>query len=136
MNTVGVFVSFFSAALTLYLAKNYFFPSSVYGTAPAVAYQTSLFLPTGIFFGWLASLLTPPLKSETVNRFFVKIHTPIGKEEKLDLPLDEAIPTRERLIDAGGLFIVKPSLESCLGFMVAWGIVLLLIFGTQFLLRL
>ncbi len=136
MNTTGVFVSFVVSVLTLFVVKNYMFPVQVYGTAPAIAYQTAVFLPIGILAAWLASILSTPMDSQKVDRFFVKIHTPIGQEQKLDRPLDEAVPQNQRLIDWGGLFIVKPSTESWVGFLVAWGIVFILIWGTQLLLRL
>ncbi len=136
MNTAGVFTSFFVSIVTLYLAKYHFFPTSIYGTAPGIAYQTVVFLPAGIFAGWLASILTRTVDTVAVDRFFVKIHTPIGQEEKLDMPLDEAIPKSERLLDFGGLLILKPNRESWIGFVVAWIIVFALIFGTQQLLRL
>ncbi|MFH1739809.1 MAG: sodium:solute symporter family protein [bacterium] len=136
MNTTGVFASFFASVITLYFAKNHLFPTSVYPTAQAIAYQTALFLPVGIFCGWLASILTRPTDSTVVDRFFVKIHTPVGQEERLNLPLDEAIPRGDRLLNFGGLLILKPSRQSWVGFLVAWGIVLVLIWGTQWLLRL
>ncbi len=132
MNTVGVFVSFFTAALTLYVAKYYLFPSSVYGIAPAIAYQTACFLPVGIVSGCLASVFTQPINQTITDRFFVRIHTPIGAEEKLELPLDEAIPTRERLFDSFGLFLVKPDRQSWVGFLVAAAIVFVLIYGAQY----
>ena len=136
MNTWGVFVSFFAAAVTLYFAKYHIFPASEFGKAPAIAYQTALFLPAGLLAGIVASALTRPGNAEAINRFFVKIHTPIGQEERLSLPLAEAIPSKERLLDVWGLFIVKPNPESWVGFIVAWAFVLVLVFGTQFLLRL
>ncbi len=136
MNTTGVFVSFFTAAITLYFAKFHWFPTSEYGTAPGIAYQTACFLPVGIFCGWLASVLTSPLPTEFVDRFFVKIHTPIGKEDRLHWSLDEAIPPKDRWLDIGGLFIVKPDRQSVIGFLVACAIVFVLIFGTYLLLLL
>lgn len=81
-------------------------------------------LLTGIFSGVLGSLLTRPPKSDMIEKFFKKIYTPIGKEEKLDLPFDEAVPTEKRLLTAGGLFLVKPSRQSWVGFVVTLGICL------------
>ena len=59
-----------------------------------------------------------------IEKFFKKIYTPIGKEERLDLPLDEAVPKEKRLLTAGGLFLVKPSRQSWVGFVVTLGICL------------
>ena len=136
MNTYGVFVGFIVSVTVLYFAKHDLFPVSAYGTARGVALQTAVFLPAGIFSAWLASLLTPPVDREKVERFFVKIHTPIGQEEHLDRPLDVAIPRERRLLDWGGLLILKPNRQSWVGFLIAWVLVFVLIWGTQWLLSL
>lgn len=136
MNTTGVFASFVVSTVVLYIAKFYLFTSAEYGTTPAIAYQTACFIPAGMLAGIVASLLTPALASEKVERFFVKIHTPIGLEHKLNLPIDQAIPSSERLIDCCGIFIVTPSAVSWIGFLAASLIVFILIFGTYLLLQL
>jgi SSS family transporter len=136
MNTAGVFASFICATGTLAIAKFWIFPVAVYGVTPAIAYQTLLFIPAGLVSGWLISLLTPPTDSSIVDRFFVKIHTPIGQEEKLSLSLEQAIPPQDRWFDWGGLFIVKPNQESWIGFLVACLFVFILIAATQVLLSL
>jgi hypothetical protein len=59
-----------------------------------------------------------------IEKFFKKIYTPIGKEERLDLPIDEAIPQHKRWLTAGGLFIIKPSRQSWVGFIITLGICL------------
>jgi Na+/proline symporter len=81
-------------------------------------------LLAGIFGGVLGSLLTKPPKPETVETFFKKIYVPIGQEQKLDLPLDEAVPQSARWLTAGGLFIIKPSRQSWVGFVITLGICL------------
>jgi len=43
------------------------------------------------------------------------------------LPLDEAVPPSGRLITAGGLFLVKPSRQSWLGFLITLAICLALL---------
>ena len=52
----------------------------------------------------------------------VPMQIPIGAEDKLELPLDEAVPVSQRWITAGGLFIVKPSRQSWVGFVITLGI--------------
>ena len=81
-------------------------------------------LLAGIFSGVLGSLLTKPPKPDMIEKFFKKIYTPIGKEERLDLPLDEAVPEQKRLLTIGGLFLVKPSRQSWIGFVITLGICL------------
>ena len=81
-------------------------------------------LLVGVLAGVIGSLLTKPPKPETIEKFFKKIYVPIGQEQKLDLPLDEAVPQSARLVTTGGLFIVKPSRQSRVGFVVTLGICL------------
>ena len=93
-------------------------------------------LLTGIFSGVVGSLLTKPPKRETIEKFFGKIYVPIGQEDKLDLPLDEAVPQSKRWLTAGGLFIVKPSRQSWVGFLVTLGICLACVLVMLVILRL
>jgi len=72
----------------------------------------------GLLGGIIGSLLTRPPDAERIEKFFRKIHTPIGQEYKLSLPLDEVVPPENRWLTAGGLFIVKPSPQSWVGFLV------------------
>ncbi len=78
----------------------------------------------GVAAGMVGSFLTKPPKPETIEAFFKKIYVPIGQEARLDLPLDEAVPQSRRWLTAGGLFIVKPSRQSWIGFAVTLGICL------------
>jgi len=76
----------------------------------------------GIISGVIGSLVTSPSKPEVIEKFFKKIYVPIKQEAKLDLPLDEAVPQSSRWLTAGGLFIVKPSRQSWVGFVITLGI--------------
>jgi len=78
----------------------------------------------GVLGGVAGSLLTKPPKAATIEKFFKKIYVPIGEEKKLELSLDEAVPESKRWLTAGGLFIVKPSRQSWVGFLVVLGICL------------
>ncbi|MEA3367064.1 MAG: hypothetical protein U9R68_03000, partial [Planctomycetota bacterium] len=90
-------------------------------------------LAAGAVGGIVGSLLARAPRPERIDPFFRKIYTPIGQEERLDLPLDEAVPPHKRLITAGGLFIVRPTRQSWLGFLVTLAICLALL-GTMWLL--
>jgi Na+/proline symporter len=79
----------------------------------------------GVAAGVVASLLTKPPKAETLDKFFKKIYVPIGDEKALDVPFDEAVPPSKRWFTRGGLFIVKPSRQSWVGFVVTLGICVL-----------
>jgi len=78
----------------------------------------------GVLAGVIGSLLTKPPNRETIEKFFTKIYVPIGQEDKLALPLDEAVPRQKRLLTGSGLFIVKPSRQSWVGFVITLGICL------------
>jgi len=78
----------------------------------------------GVISGVIGSLVTAPPKPEVIETFFKKIYVPIGQEDKLDLPFDEAVPPSKRLFTFGGLFTVKPSRQSWLGFVITLGICL------------
>jgi len=114
MNQTGVFCGTIAAMAVLITCR------AVPGVPKAVMFGA--FMAAGFTFGVIGSLLTKPPDRERVEQFFVKIHVPIGQESKLALTLDEAVPSNRRLLTVGGLFIVKPSLQSCLGFVVVLGI--------------
>jgi hypothetical protein len=81
-------------------------------------------LLAGVISGVIGSLVTKPPNRETIEKFFTKIYIPIGQEDKLALPIDEAIPKHKRLFTGGGLFLVKPSRQSWIGLVVTLGICL------------
>jgi len=114
MNQAGVFCATIAAMSVLIVCR------TIPGVPKAVMFGA--FLAAGFVFGIVGSLLTAPPDGERVEKFFRKIHTPIGQEDKLDLPLGEAVPADRRLLTAGGLFIVKPSRQSWVGFVVTLAI--------------
>jgi len=110
MNTTGMFCSTISA-VTTFMMTRYVLDCSRDITigVPIVA---------GVAGGIIGSLLTRAPKPETIEKFFKKIYVPIGQEDKLDLPLDEAVPQSKRLLSVAGLFIMKPSRQSWVGFVI------------------
>jgi Na+/proline symporter len=78
----------------------------------------------GVLAGVIGSLMTKPPSRKTIEKFFTKIYVPISQEHKLELPLEEAVPQSSRFCTAGGLFIVKPSRQSWIGFVVTLAICL------------
>jgi Na+/proline symporter len=86
--------------------------------------MTTIAVPllVGVISGVIGSLVTRAPSKETIERFFKKIYVPIGQEDRLELPFDEAVPESQRLTTAGGLFLVKPSRQSWVGFLVTLGI--------------
>ncbi len=116
MNTTGMFCSTILASAT-FLISRYVLDCSRDVTigAPIVV---------GVLAGVIGSLVTKPPKRETIEKFFTKIYVPIGQEERLELPLEEAVPQSSRWCTTGGLFLVKPSRQSLVGFVVTLGICL------------
>jgi Na+/proline symporter len=76
-------------------------------------------LAVGFLGGVIGSLLTKPPSREAIEGFFKKIYVPVGQDHLLDRPLDEVVPPSRRLLTLGGLFIVKPSTQSWVGFLLA-----------------
>lgn len=110
MNTAGMLTATF-VAVTSFVLTRYVFDL---GREFTVGVPMLL----GIIGGVVASLVTRPPDPAVIEKFFKKIHVPIGEEEKLDWSLDEAVPESTRLITAGGLFIMRPSRQSWVGFLL------------------
>lgn len=127
MNLVGMFCCTISAVVVFVLTRY------VSGLPRYVTIAVPI--ATGIIAGVIGSLVTRPPRRETLERFLTKIYVPIGQEAKLDLPLDEAIPASQRWITAGGLFIVKPTRQTWVGFLVTLGICVLCVVVMQALLK-
>jgi Na+/proline symporter len=116
MNTTGMFCSTILASGTFLFTRYYLDASrDITIGVPIVV---------GVLSGVIGSLITKPPNRETIEKFFTKIYIPIGQEDKLTLPLDEAIPQQKRLLSSGELFLVKPSRQSWVGFVVTLGICL------------
>ncbi len=114
MNQTGVFCGTIAAMAALIISR------AVPGTPKVVTYGA--FLAAGFICGIAGSLLSAPPDPKRIESFFRKIYVPIGQEDKLALPLDQVVPQDKRLVTAGGLFIVKPSRQSWVGFLVTLGI--------------
>ncbi len=114
MNTAGMFASTLSAVAAFILTRY------VWDLRREVTIGVPI--AVGVLAGVVASLLTRPPNRETTQKFFTKIYVPVGQEQKLGLPLDEAVPPNRRWLTWGGLFLVKPSRQSWLGFLAILGI--------------
>jgi len=114
MNQTGVFCATIAAMGVLIASR------VIPGVPRAVTYGA--FMAAGVVFGVIGSLLSKPPEPKRIEEFFKKIYVPIGQEDKLALPLDQVVPTEKRLLTAGGLFIVKPSRQSWIGFLITLGI--------------
>jgi Na+/proline symporter len=116
MNTAGM-ITCVAVAIPVFIVTRYYYD------LPR-QFTTGLPMAGGVVGGIIGSLLTRPPNPEMVEKFYKKIYVPIGQEHKLDLTLDQIVPSNQRWLTAGGLFIVKPSRQSWIGFLVALGICL------------
>jgi Na+/proline symporter len=76
-------------------------------------------LAAGLLGGIVGSLAGASPDEAVLEKFFTKIYVPVGQEHKLTLGLDQAVPQSNRMLTAGGLFIVRPCRQSTVGFVVA-----------------
>jgi len=114
MNSTGMFCSTIAAVLTFVVTR--------YKLDCSREITIAIPILTGVMGAVAGSLLTKPPSTEVIENFFKKIYVPIGQEDKLKLSLDEAVPASQRWVTAGGLFIVKPSRQSWIGFVITLGI--------------
>jgi Na+/proline symporter len=127
MNSTGMFCSTILASTT-FLISRYVLDCGRDITigAPIVV---------GVLAGVIGSLITRPPSRETIEKFFTKIYVPIGQEDKLELPLEEAVPASKRWLTGRGLFIVKPSRQSWIGFVITLAICLACVLVMLLILR-
>ena len=116
MNSAGVFCGTIAAVVAFVLTRYVMnCPREVVTGVPTLM---------AVLGGVAGSLLTRPTAPEKIEQFFRRIYTPIGQEDKLDLPLDQIVPPERRWLTWGGLFLVKPSRQSWIGLVVTLGICL------------
>jgi Na+/proline symporter len=113
MNSTGMFACTLAAVAAFIVCR--------YALNLPRNFTVGLPLLAGVMGGVIGSLLTPPPDKARTDAFFRKIHTPIGEEHKLALPLDEAVPKAQRLLDTGGFFVVKPTTQDWGGFVIFLG---------------
>ncbi|TVS20940.1 MAG: hypothetical protein EA424_01435 [Planctomycetaceae bacterium] len=147
MNQTGMYVATVVAA-GVYVYTRYDMPGAI-AVAEGLSLESLGYLLTqhgqavkigapiaaGILGGIAGSLVTRPPDPEVIDRFFTKIYTPIGQEERLNLTLDQAVPPSQRWITWGGLWIVKPSRQSWVGFLVFFGLCVACVVTMLLLLR-
>ncbi len=117
MNSTGVFCSTIVAGAAFIISRYLLqCPRSVTIGIP---------LALGLLGAVVGSLLSKAPASKRIEDFFKRIYTPIGEEYKLDWPLDKVVSPSARLLTWGGLFLVKPSGQSKVGFLIALALCIL-----------
>jgi Na+/proline symporter len=97
----------------------------------SVPWQIIIYLSAGFIVMIVVSLFTKRVSSETLDRFYACLRTPIGPDEPettpFTLPAGVEPAPRNVLIDHPDFEILKPTLIGIGGFLVAWAGVGLLI---------
>jgi len=114
MNTCGVIGSALLAIIAFVVTR--------YGLNCSRQIVSGVPLLAGLIGGIGASLLTRAPDAKQVDHFFKKLYVPIGQEDKLARSLLEVVPRDRRLLTGAGLFLVKPSRQSWVGFVIPLGI--------------
>jgi len=126
MNRYGALGSFVVAVVVAY---------GTHRLGLSLPYQMLGYLALGSAAGILISLCTRSEDENRLDELFKTIHTPIAQEDQLHKPYAEAVPQARKLIRSRHWEILKPAKVTWLGFVVAWGVVILLIAGTVLLVR-
>jgi Na+/proline symporter len=147
MTVAGAWVSTLAASAAWWLSIQGFFIEWV-GELPLAAelrflfvrdgvaevylpWQMVFYLTTGLVFGVLASLVTPSVAHERLERFYDLVRTPVIPGEKVDqpctMPAGATTQPRRKLLPIASLEIYVPRLQMLLGFLAGWVAVALLI---------
>ncbi len=100
------------------------------------AWQMFSYLSAGVLSGILISLITPRTPKEKLDAFFSLIHTPITPGEVVEAPCTlpkNPAPLGERLFNLEDVEVAKPTWVGFGGFVIAWGLVGLIIWLTYWL---
>jgi len=127
MNTTGMFCSTIMASATFLISR--------YVLACGRDITIGVPIVVGVLAGVIGSLVTKPPERRMIDKFFTKIYIPIGQEERLELPIEEALPQSSRWLTSGGLFIVKPSRQSWVGFLLTLAICLACVLAMLLILK-
>jgi Na+/proline symporter len=152
-NRYGAFASFFGALSAMLLAQGVFRWTGDAGLPRTITF----FLSTGLLSGVLVSYLTPAEPVECLNRFFLRIKTPIGQESALEPALVGAAASghlsfknqspasmrstgdgpgpRPNLLPFKQWEIPVPSRAAWMGSLICGAVVLLMIAGVNLLAR-
>ncbi|MCX5636246.1 MAG: sodium:solute symporter family protein [Planctomycetota bacterium] len=96
-------------------------------------WQMVFYLTAGLAVGIAVSLFTKPVAREKLDNFYALVRTPVTPGEKVPAPCTlpaGAVVGRKRSIFPGtSLEILVPSRISAIGFLLAWGCVVLIIYS-------
>lgn len=100
------------------------------------AWQNFCYLFAGVFSGVVASLLTKPPSKEKLDDFYALLHTPIKPDEIIEKPCtlpEDPMPQTKKLFKFPDIELPKPTFIGLGGFILAWILVALIIWLTNYL---
>jgi len=148
-NPLAVWVSTLAAAGTWFLLA--FFPAAAWELCPKFAeemfhrvngdivmwdsWQMLLHIAVGVVAGVVTSLMSQQQTDAQLDEFFNLLRAPVSEEEVDGAPciIPYNQPVRERVIRLGNFQFVRPSMLGIGGFLVTWGLVFVIVYGTKWL---
>lgn len=100
------------------------------------AWQMASFMSVGVITGFLISFITPRVKKEKLDHFYRLIHTPVRDGEHIEAPCmlpEDPLPPMPKWFSHPDIELPKPTLLGLGGFAVAWILVGLIVWMTQWL---
>jgi Na+/proline symporter len=100
------------------------------------AFQMFSYISAGVVVGLVVSLITPRQSKEQLDRFYSLIHTPVKPGEEVpgpcQLPADP-LPQNPKMFSHPDIELPKPTVLGMGGFAVAWVLVGIIVWGTNYL---
>ena len=113
----------------------------VRGGVPEVylPWQMVFYLAAGLVVGIAVSLFTRPVAKEKLDNFYALVRTPVLPGEKVPapctLPAGAVVPSKRSIFPGTNFEILVPSRASTVGFLLAWGVVVLIIYSFFLIVR-
>lgn len=91
------------------------------------------YLAAGLIVGIIVSFVTRPVAREKLDNFYALVRTPVMPGEKVlapcTLPAGAVVPSARRIFPGTSFEMLVPSRISVIGFLLAWGCVVLIIYS-------
>jgi len=96
-------------------------------------WQMVFYLAAGLIVGIIVSFVTRPVAREKLDNFYALVRTPVMPGEKVlapcTLPAGAVVPSARRIFPGTSFEMLVPSRISVIGFLLAWGCVVLIIYS-------
>ncbi|MFP6765922.1 MAG: hypothetical protein VB858_19990, partial [Planctomycetaceae bacterium] len=100
------------------------------------AWQMFSYISAGVVVGIVTSFLTPRQSQEQLDRFYSLIHTPVQPDEEVPGPCQlpaEPLPQNPKMFSHPDIELPRPTVLGLGGFALAWVLVGLIVWGTNYL---